>query len=334
MAIGIGRRQFIFVLGGAAVAWPLVARAQQPERMRRIGWLVGLGENDPEAQRRTAAFVQEFEHLGWTQGRNVEIDYRWLSDSIERNKTYAQELAAIKPDVLVSSSTPAIIALRQETANATPIVFAIVTDPVSNGLVASLAAPGSNVTGFTNFEFTMAGKWLEVLKQAAPYVAKVALIYNPKTTPYAGYLKSIEANALSVGVELTTRGVADATEITRVIETTGAASGGGLIIFPDFFTAANHELIIAAAAQNHVPAIYPYRYFAADGGLMSYGVNTAEEFRRAATYVDRILRGASPGELPVPAPNKFEFVINLKTAKALGLGFPQTLLATADEVIE
>jgi putative tryptophan/tyrosine transport system substrate-binding protein len=306
MTANIARRKFIAALGGAAV-WPLAARAQQPKQMRRIGWLVGLRENDPEAQRRTAAFVQELEHLGWTQGRNIEIDYRWLSDSIERNKTYAQELAAIKPDVLVSSS---------------------------NGLVASLAAPGGNVTGFTNFEFTMGGKWLEVLKQAAPHVVKVALIYNAKTTPYAGYLRSIEANASSVGVELSTRGVADATEITRVIETTGAASGGGLIIFPDFFTAANHELIIAAAAQSHVPAIYPYRYFAADGGLMSYGVNTAEEFRRAATYVDRILRGASPGELPVQAPNKFEFVINLKTAKALGLGFPQTLLAIADEVIE
>ncbi len=207
MTINIARRKFIAALGGAAVAWPLAARAQQPKRMRRIGWLVGLGENDPEAQRRTAAFVQELEHLGWTQGRNVEIDYRWLSDSIERNKIYAQELAAIKPDVLVSSSTPAIIALRQETANATPIVFAIVTDPVSNGLVASLAAPGGNVTGFTNFEFTMGGKWLEVLKQAAPHVVKVALIYNAKTTPYAGYLRSIEASAPSVGVELSTRGV-------------------------------------------------------------------------------------------------------------------------------
>ncbi len=334
MAIDIGRRHFVVGLGGAAFGWPFAACAQQPDRMRRIGWLVGLRESDPEALRRTTAFVQELDHLGWTQGRNVHIDFRWLSDSIERNLTYSQELAALKPDVLVASSTPAIKALRQETGNATPIVFAIVTDPVSSGLVASLASPGGKVTGFTNFEFTMGGKWLEVLKTAVPSVSKVALIYNPQTTPFVGYLKSIEASASSVGVDLTVRGVADTAEITRVIEATGTVAGGGLIIFPDFFTSANHELIIAAAAKSRVPAVYPYRYFAADGGLMSYGVNTAEEFRRAASYVDRILRGTSPGELPVQAPNKFELVINLKTANALGLSLPQNLLAIADEVIE
>jgi putative tryptophan/tyrosine transport system substrate-binding protein len=334
MPIGIGRRQFISALGGATVVWPLAARALQPDGIRRIGWLVGLQESEPEARRRTVAFVQELAHLGWTQGRNIQIDYRWLSDSIERNETYAQELAALKPDVLVASSTQAVKELRQMAGIVTPIVFAIVTDPVSSGLVTSLASPGGNTTGFTNFEFTMGGKWVEVLKQAAPRVAKIALIYNPKTTPYAGYLKSIETSAPSLGVELTARGITDATEIAPVIAATGAGSDGGVIVFPDFFTSANHELIIAAAAQNHVPAIYPYRYFAADGGLISYGVNTAEEFRRAAGYVDRILRGASPGELPVQAPNKFELVINLKTAKALGLGLPQTLLATADEVLE
>ena len=217
---------------------------------------------------------------------------------------------------------------------AIPIVFAIVTDPVSSGLVTTLMLPGRNTTGFTNFEFTMGGKWLELLKQSAPGLAKVALIYNPKTTPYAGYLKSIEASASSLGVELIASGVAEATEIKQVIEVTNAASKGGLIILPDFFTSANHQLIISLAAQHRVPAIYPYRYFTVDGGLMSYGVNTAEEFRRAATYVDRILRGANPGELPVQAPNKFEFVVNSKTAKALGLEIPPTLLALADEVIE
>jgi putative tryptophan/tyrosine transport system substrate-binding protein len=328
------RREFITVVGGAAVSWPLMAHAQQPDRMRRIGWLVGLRESDPEAQRRTAAFVQELEHLGWTPGGNIQIDYRWLSDSVERNETYAQELTALKPDVLVISSTPAVKALRQKTGTATPIVFAIVTDPVSSGLVTSLASPGGNTTGFTNFEFNMGGKWLEVLKTAAPAVTKVALIYNPKTTPYAGYLKSIETSAPSLGVELIARGVADVAGIAPVIAMAGAVANGGLIVFPDFFTSANNELIIAAAAQNRVPAIYPYRYFAANGGLMSYGVNTAEEFRRAAGYVNRILRGAKPSELPVQAPNKFELVVNLKTAKALGLTVPPALLARADEVIE
>jgi putative ABC transport system substrate-binding protein len=334
MAAGIGRRQFISALGAATVVWPLAAYAQQSDRIRRIGWLVGLRESDPEARRRTAAFVQELERLGWTRGGNIQIDYRWLSDSVERNETYAQELVALTPDVLVASSTPAIKALRQKAGSTVPIVFAIVTDPASSGLVASLASPGGNTTGFTNFEFSMGSKWLDELKAAAPLVTKVALIYNPKTTPYASYLKSIETSAPSLGVELIARGVADATQIAPVIATTGAAVNGGLIVFPDLFTSANNELIIAAAAQNRVPAIYPYRYFAANGGLMSYGVDTAEEFRRAAGYVNRILRGANPNELPVQAPNKFERVVNLKTAKALGLTIPQTLLATADEVIE
>jgi putative tryptophan/tyrosine transport system substrate-binding protein len=327
------RRDFITLIGGVAAAWPVVARGQPESGMRRIGWLVGLGESDPEARRRVAAFVQQLDHLGWTIGRNIQIDYRWLSDSIDRNEAYVAELAALKPDVLVASSTPAVKAFRQLTP-AMPIVFAIVTDPVSSGLVKSLTSPGGNATGFTNFEFTMGGKWLEILKQAAPRVAKVTLIYNPKTTPYAGYLKSIETSASSLGVELIARGVTDTAEIQQVIEVAGGASNGGLIVLPDFFTAANHLFLIASAAQHRAPAIYPYRYFAVDGGLMSYGVNTAEEFRRAATYVDRILRGASPSELPVQAPNKFEFVVNLKTATALGLTIPPTLVALADEVIE
>jgi putative ABC transport system substrate-binding protein len=334
MAIGIGRRRFVTALSGATVAWPLAAHTQQPDRMRRIGWLVGLRESDPEAQRRTAAFVKELERLGWTPGGNIQIDYRWLSDSVEGNEAYAQELTTLKPDVLMASSTPAVKALRQKTGTATPIVFAIVTDPVSSGLVTSLASPGGNTTGFTNFEFAIGGKWLEVLKTAAPAVTKVALIYNPKTTVYAGYLKSIETSAPSLGVELIARGVANAAEIAPVIATAGAAADSGLIVLPDLFTSANNELIIATAAQYRVPAIYPYRYFATNGGLMSYGVNTAEEFRRAAGYVNRILRGANPSELPVQAPNNFELVINSKTAKALGLTIPQTLLATADEVIE
>jgi len=327
------RREFITLIGGVAAAWPVDVRGRPASSVQHVGWLVGLAESDPEARRRTVAFVQQLEHLGWTIDRNIQIDYRWLSDSIDRNENYVEELVALKPDVLVVSSTPAVKAFRQLTRTI-PIVFAIVTDPVSNGLVTSLTSPGGNATGFTNFEFTMGGKWLEVLKQAAPGVAKVTLIYNPKTTPYAGYLKSIEESATLLGVELIAPGVADTTEIRQVIEVTGAASNGGLIVLPDFFTAANHQFIIALSAQHRVPAIYPYRYFAVDGGLMSYGVNTAEEFRRAATYVDRILRGTKPGELPVQAPNKFEFVVNLKTAAALGLTLRPTLLALADEVIE
>jgi putative ABC transport system substrate-binding protein len=327
------RRKFIMLLGGAAAAWPLAARAQQLDRMRRVGWLVGLRENDQEAQRRTGAFVAELQRLGWTVGRNIQIDYRWFSDSVSQTRAYAQDLIGLRPDVVVASSTPAIKALLQQN-NSTPIVFAIVTDPVSSGLVTSLAAPGGNVTGFTNFEFTMGGKWLDLLRQASPPIAKVALIYNPKTTPYLGYLRSIEASAQSFGVELTVRGVADADEIGRTIAAMAAQSNGGLIIFPDLFTAANNQLIISLAAQQKVPAVYPYRYMAVAGGLMSYGVNTAEEFKRAASYVDRILKGTKPGELPVQAPNKFELVINLKTAKALGLSVPQALLVAADEVIE
>jgi putative tryptophan/tyrosine transport system substrate-binding protein len=327
------RREFITLLSGAAAAWPITTRAQQGERMRRIGWLVALRENDPEAQRRTGAFVQQLQQLGWTVGRNILIDYRWLSENANQTQAYAEELATLQPDVLVATSTPAVNAMRQQTRTI-PIVFAFVTDPVSGGLVTSLGAPGANVTGFTNFEFAVGGKWLELLKEVAPQVAKVALIFNPKTTPYLGYLRSIEASAPSFGVELTVRGVSDADEIERAITATGTQSNGGLIIFPDLFTAAHHQLIIGVAARSHVPAVYPYRYMAADGGLISYGVDTAEELRRAASYVDRILKGEKPADLPVQAPNKFELVINLKTAKALGLTVPPMLLARADEVIE
>jgi putative ABC transport system substrate-binding protein len=327
------RRDFIKAIAGSAAAWPLAARAQQPERMRRVGWLVGLRENDQEAQRRTGAFVHELQRLGWSVGRNIQIDYRWFSDGVNQTQTYAHDLIGSRPDVVVASSTPAIQALLQQSSSI-PIVFAIVTDPVASGLVKSLATPGGNITGFTNFEFALGGKWLELLRQASPQIAKVALIYNPKTTPYLGYLQSIEASAQSFDVEVTARGVADADEIERTIRTTAAQLSSGLIIFPDLFTSANNQLIISLAAQQKVPAMYPYRYMAVAGGLMSYGVNTAEEFRRAASYVDRILKGAKPADLPVQAPNKYELVINLRAAKALDLTIPPTLLARADEVIE
>jgi putative ABC transport system substrate-binding protein len=327
------RRRECIALIGSAFAWPLAARAQQAERTRRVGWLVGLREYDPEAQRRTSAFVQALQTYGWIVEGNIRIDYRWLSDNADQTDSYAEELVSLRPDVLVASSTPAVRALRQRSSTI-PIVFAIVTDPVSSGLVASLSSPGGNATGFTNFEFSMGGKWLEVLKEIAPRIAKVGLIYNPKTTPYLGYLRSIEVSVSSFGAELTVQGVSDATEIEPAIQKVGRESNGGLIIFPDLFTSANNQLIIALAERYRVPAIYPYRYMALGGGLLSYGVNTAEEFRRAASYVDRILRGAKPADLPVQAPTKFELVINLKTAKALGIDVPLQLKQRADEVIE
>jgi putative ABC transport system substrate-binding protein len=328
----VRRREFITLIGSAA-AWPIAAWAQQPERMRRIGWLVGFAEPDPEAQSRTTVLVRALGDLGWIVGRNLHIDYRYMVGQSQHFDVQAAELVALAPDVLLANSTPATRALQQAT-NTIPIVFAQVLDPVASGLMTSLARPSGNVTGFTNFEVSMGSKWLELLKEVSPRITRVALIFNRQTVLYAGMLRSVEASAASFAIDITTRGVGDATELEPAIMAAADAPGTALIVFPDIFTGAHHEQIIALAERYKLPAIYAYRFFAAGGGLMAYGINTPDVFRQMAGYVDRILRGAKPSDLPVQAPNKFELVINLKTAKALGLEIPPKLLAVADEVIE
>jgi putative tryptophan/tyrosine transport system substrate-binding protein len=328
------RREFIAVLGGVAAAWPLEARAQHAGKSRRIGWFVGLAEQDPEARNRNAVLVGNLENFGWTVGRNLAIDYRYTtSTETQTFDVLAKELIALSPDVLLANSTPTTRALQRVTATI-PIVFGILVDPIGSGVVRNLARPGGNVTGFTSFEPGMGSKWLDFLKAFSPGIAKVALIYNPNTAPYEGIQRSIEAAAPPFGIEIASRGVNDVKDLETVIEAAGRAASIALIVFPDLFATAHQDRIIALAAQYKVPAIYPYRYIVANGGLMSYGVDTPDTFRRMAGYVDRILNGEKPGDLPVQEPNKFDLVINLKTAKALGLTVPDKLLALADEVIE
>jgi len=325
------RREFISLLGAASfMANPLAAHAQQP---RRIGWLVGLAEQDPEAQRRNAVVVQALRDLGWIVDRNLHIDYRYSIGGGQQFDAQAAELVALVPDVLLANSTPATRALQQATSTI-PIVFALVLDPVASGLVTNLARPGGNLTGFTNFETSMGGKWLGLLKELAPGTTKVALIFNPRTAPYVGMVQSIEAAAPTYALAIGTRGVADATELERAIAAAGRERRSALVVFPDVFTTANTERIAALAEQHRVPAIYPFRHFTVAGGLISYGIDTPDLFRRTAGYLDRVLKGENPGNLPVQAPNKFELTLNLKTAKALGLTIPLTLQATADEVFE
>jgi putative tryptophan/tyrosine transport system substrate-binding protein len=327
------RRKFITLLGGAAVGWPLVARAQQIDRMRRIGVLMGLVVNDPEAQSRVAAFENGLRELGWVKGRNLSIEYRWAGDG-NVLRGHAAELLAMAPDLILANSTPVTVALREQSP-AVPIVFTQVVDPVGQGLVPNLAHPGGNVTGFTSFEFSIGTKWLEVLKQIAPRVTRVALVFNPQSAPFADlFLRPVEAAASSFSVAPIGAAVRDPVDVDRVFDTLAREPNGGLMVLPDISMTNYREAIVALAARHRVPAIYPFRFFAISGGLMSYGTDVAEIFRRAAGYVDRILKGEKPGDLPVQAPTKYELVINLKTAKALGLTAPPTLLALADEVIE
>src|SRR5262245_37409173 len=326
------RREFITLIGGAA-AWPLAARAQQGERMRRIGVLIGLAENDAEAQARVIAFREELRKQGWAEGRNVQIDFRWAVGDDERVRAFAKELVDLQPDVLVAHSTPETAALLHQT-HAIPIVFVQVVDPVGSGFVQSFARPGGNATGFTNHDqATLGGKWLELLKQIAPSVTRVTFIFNPETMPIY-LLRSVEAAPPSFGVKLIPAPVRDTGEIERAISEFAREPNGGLLVLPDIFTGSHREPIIAQAALHRLPAIYPFRFFATSGGLMSYGIEPVALYRQAAAYVDRILRGAKPGTLPVQAPTKIELVINLKTAKALGLTIPPGVLAIADEVIE
>jgi ABC-type uncharacterized transport system substrate-binding protein len=327
------RREFIALLAGAAAAWPLAARAQQAERGRRIGLLMGTTD-DREGQARVTALKQGLQELGWTDGRNIQIETRFGGADADRIRAHAAELVALAPDVLVGHTTAVIRALRQATSSI-PIVMAAINDPVDQGFVSSLAHPGGNITGFTFVDFQMVGKWLEMLKEAAPGVTRAALMFNPDTSPYYYlYLRSFEAEPRSVAVDVTAAPVRDTAEVEKTIAKLGREPGGGLIVAPDAFTIVHQHLFIRLAQQHRMPAIYFLRTSVAQGALMSYGPDPYDNFRRSASYVDRILKGAKPADLPVQQPTKFELAINLKTAKALGLQIPDKLLALADEVIE
>ena len=328
------RREFIILLGGAAVAWPLAARAQQPDRMRRVGVLVSRIADDPEEQARLAAFVQGLQKLGWTEGRNVRIDYRWAAGDADRSRTYAAELVALAPDVIVAAGSQSVAALEQ-TTRTVPIVFASVVDPVGAGYVPSLARPGGNATGFTAFEYSLSGKWLELLKEIAPNLTRIAILRDPALAAGIGQFAVIQAMAPpSFGVELSPIDVRDAGEIERDVAAFAGETKGGLIVTGSSGAAVHRELIIMLAARHRLPAVYPFRNYVTSGGLISYGPDPTDQFRRAAGYVDRILKGEKAADLPVQAPTKYELVINLKTAQALGLTVPPLLLARADAVIE
>jgi putative ABC transport system substrate-binding protein len=335
MASHIGRRKFLATLGGAAVAWPLAARAQQPDRMRRIGVLVNLSENDVEAQRLVKAFREGLAQLGWADGRNLRIDYRWAGGDVGHIRAFAKELVGLSPDIIVCSTTPSVVALQQETRSI-PIVFLSVTDPVGQGLVASLAHPGSNITGFALFEISLGTKWMGALKQIAPSLKRVTTIFNPKTAPYYSlYLDAIEKAASSFAVEgPIVVEVHDDADIERAISTQSREPDSGLIAMPDSFNFVHRRTIIALVDRYRLPAMYFLPFFARDGGLISYGPDEADMFRQAAGYVDRILKGAKASDLPVQQPTRYQLVINLKTAKALGLEVPNSLQLLADEVIE
>jgi putative ABC transport system substrate-binding protein len=326
------RRQFIAGLGSAA-AWPVVARAQQAGRIRQVGVLIGGNESDPVQKTRLSAFTQALAGLGWTDGRNVRMDLRWHGDDSNRIRALAQESVGLQPDIIVASSTPATVALQRETRTI-PIVFVTVADPVASGVVARLDRPSGNITGFANFEATLAGKWLELLSEIAPGLKRGAIMFNPDTAPVSAYMPSLETAAQSPKVELIIAPVLGDGAIETAIADIGREPGGGLVVIPSAFMTVHRAQIILAAARNHVTAVYGYSYYARDGGLLSYGPDQTDTWRRAATYVDRILRGAKPAELPVQFPTKFEMVVNLKTAKALGLAVPQSILLRADEVIE
>jgi putative ABC transport system substrate-binding protein len=325
------RRQFIALLGGA-VTWPLAALAQQDQRVRRIGVLSALAEDDPESVARRPAFEQALKALNWTNGNNLRVDYRWAASDPERIRKLVAEIIALEPDVILLSGTSVVPPMMQATRTI-PIVFVQVIDPVGSGFVKSLARPGGNITGFTQFEYSLAAKWLELLKQIAPHVTRAAVIRDPTRGPGIGQFAVVQAIAPLLGMELSPINAHDVSEMEREIAAFARSPNGGLVVTVGG-TATHRDLIIALAAKHRLPAVYPYPYFASGGGLMSYGPDTIEQYRRAAAYVDRILKGEKPADMPVQAPTKYELVINLKTAKALALTIPQSLLATADEVIE
>jgi putative ABC transport system substrate-binding protein len=333
LSIGIGRRKFISVLGSAAVAWPFAAHAQQPEQMRRVGVLFGIAADDPTAQAEYAAFLQGLQQLGWIEGHNVHIDLRGAGGNAAALRKYAAELVALAPDVILSVGSASMGPLLEATGTV-PIVFVITPDPVGAGYVDSLSRPGRNATGFMMFEYSLCGKWPELLKEIAPGVTRAAVLRDPAITAGIGQFAVIQSAAPALGVEVNPVGAHDATEIERAITAFAQSANGGLIVTASALAAVHRELIGALAARYKLPAVYYEREYVDAGGLISYGPNFLDQCRRAAGYVDRILKGEKPADLPVQAPTKYELVINLKAAKALGLTFPQSILARADDVIE
>ena len=327
------RREFIKLLGGAVTTWPLTARAQQPGRMRRIGILMSVAASDREGQTRHAVFVQSLQQLGWTEGRNVQIETRWAAGNVADMRKYASELVAFAPDVVLAAGGSVVVPLLQATSTIS-IVFTGVSDPVGGGIVASLARPGGNVTGFTVFEYSMSGKWAELLKAVAPNVKRLAVLRDAGMPQGMGQFGAVQSLAPSLGVDVSPLNVRDAGEIERDIAAFAHESNGGLIVTGSGLAIVHRALIVTLAARHKLPAIYFERFFVADGGLISYGPNLLDQYRRAAGYADRILKGEKPADLPVEAPTKYQMVINLATAKALGLTVPSTLLSRADEVIE
>jgi putative ABC transport system substrate-binding protein len=325
------RREFMILLGAVAAAWPLAAGAQQPDRVRRVGVLMGIAD-DFEGQARIAVFRQALQALGWSEGRNVQFIYRWSGGDVAHARQLAKELLDLRSDVILTNSTPVTVAVRDSTRT-TPTVFVQVSDPVGAGVVQSLARPRGNLTGFTNFDPSTAGKWLELLKRLAPNITRVAYLFNPNTAPLL-YAKAVETAAPSLSVKSIPAAVHNAVEIERALAQVARESDSALLVLPDLFNATNRQSIITLAARHVLPAVYPFRYFVTSGGLMSYGTELLDTYRQAASYVDRILKGERPSDLPVKPPTKFELVINLKTAEALGIEVPPTLLARADEVIE
>ena len=327
----IRRREFIILLGAAAAAWPRAAGAQQPDRVRRVGVLMGIAD-DFEGQARIAVFRQALQALGWSEGRNVQFISRWSGGDVAHARQFAKELLDLRSDVILTNSTPVTVAVR-DTTRTTPTVFVQVSDPVTAGVVQSLARPGGNLTGFTNFDPSTAGKWLELLKLLAPSITRVAYLFNPNTAPLL-YAKAVETAAPLLSLKSIPAAVHNAVEIERALEQIAREPDSALVVLPDLFNATNRQSIIALGDRYRLPAVYPFRYFAASGGLISYGTELLDTYRQAAAYVDRLLKGERPSDLSVQQPTKFELVINLKTAKAPSLDVPPTLLARVDEVIE
>jgi putative ABC transport system substrate-binding protein len=330
----VRRREFIILLGGVAVAWPLTAHTQQPDRVRRVGVLMAHAESDPQYQANVALFREGLQKLGWVDGQNIRIEVRWAGFDVEAMRRYAKELIALQPDLILSNDTPTTATLLQQTRTI-PIVFVTVSDPVGSGFVASFARPDGNATGFSTIEGSLGGKWVELLKETVPRVSRVALLFNPATAPFAEYyLKPFNDAATRLGIEVRTAHVRDASQLEPVVAAEAHKPNGGLIVLNEDLTIAHRVEIVSLAARYRLPAVYPFRFFAELGGLVSYGIDLNDNFRRAVAYADRILKGLKPSELPVQAPVKFELVINLKTAKALGIDVPLQLKQRADDVIE